>query len=86
MSNPFQLTLDEDERAVLIAGMASGQEREVVWNRLRPALERLRARNLIDWIESRGANGQILVSVPRGLSQAGVRVARQLVELRHQSS
>jgi hypothetical protein len=86
MSNPFQLTLDEDERAVLIAGMASGQEREVVWNRLRPALERLQARNLIDWIENRGANGQILVSVPRGLSQAGVRVARQLVELRHQSS
>lgn len=69
-----------EEELVLMAGMANGPERNAVWDRSRPTVERLGKRGLINFTERRGANGHLLVSVPLSLSPAGVREALRLQE------
>lgn len=70
----------ETEQRVLRAGLVGGQTRDREWNTPvgRQALADLRRRGLVDWIETKAATGQVVVSVADGLSRAGIRAATEL--------
>ena len=79
VADPILSILTDDERLVLLAGLATGPQRDAVWTALGPEVGHLGRLGLVKFAEQRNAGGgELLVSLPLHLTDYGVRLAREL--------